>query len=252
MKNLLIAIEKHIIILYILTILFPFNLSKYINKQNKKLVDKINKNLYISEFIKNKKLNQSNININIIKGKKKDNDIKDPPFGPFPQNKTEKDDDKKDHDHGNIFDDDEERRRQEIDNITNQIKELVDKIDDLNKEITKRKIYIVFLAIITIILFLMIVIYSSIKCYILCTKKHLKNYRISYISENRLGDVYIDENGEERINVSMIKKNKDECEAPSYSAMDNRKNYSTFNPDNYRASDEDKNLYKPYNNEDFQ
>ena len=251
MKSLLIAIKKHIIILYILIILFPFNLSKYINKQNKKIVDIINKNLHISEFINIKKLNQSNINKNLIKSKEKDNDNKDPHFDPFQQNKTEKDD-KKDHSHGNIFDDDdEERRKQEIDNITQQIRELVDKIDDLNKEITKRKIYIVFLAIITIILFLIIVIYSSIKCYILCVKKHLKNYRVSYINENRLGEVYIDENGEERIDVSM-NKSKDECEAPSYSKIYKGNNYSTFNPDNYRASDEDKDLYKPYNNEDFQ
>ena len=249
MKNLLFAIKKHIIILYIFTIVFPFNLSKYLNKQNKKIIDIINKNVYLSEFIKNKKLNQSNINI--IKVKEKDNDNKDPPFDPHSQNKTEKDDDKKVHDHDDDDDDDEEWRRKEIDNLTNQIRELDDKIDDLNKEITKRKIYIAFLAIVTIILFLMIVIYSSIKCYILCTKKHLKNYRVSYISENRLGEVYIDENGEERISVSM-KKINDECEAPIYSNMHNQNNYSTFNPDNYKASEEDKNLYKPYSNEDFQ
>ena len=233
----IILIEKYITLLYILTILFPCNLSKYMNYNNKKM-------------------NNYTININFDIVKDKDIGIKNQPFDPFPQNKTEKEkeDDKYDYEHDKIFDDDddddEERRRQERDNITNQIRELDDKIDDLNRKIAKRRIYVIFLAIITVILFLMVVIYCSIKCYILCTKKHLQNYRISYIKGNNLGKTYIDENEEERINFSMENSN-DECEAPIYSS--NNGNYgSTFNPDNYKASDQDKNLYKPYKSEEIQ
>ena len=256
----IILIEKYITILYILTILFPCNLSKYMNNNNKKIVNVINQKRYVSEFIKNKKMNNYTININFDIVKDKDIGIKNQPFAPFPQNKTEKEkeDDKYDYEHDKIFDDDdddddeeeEEKRRQERDNITNQIRELDDKIDDLNRKITKRRIYVIFLAIITVILFLMVVIYCSIKCYILCTKKHLKNYRISYIKGNNLGEAYIDENGEERINFSMENSN-DECEAPIYSS-NNGMYGSTFNPDNYKASDQDKNLYKPYNSEEIQ
>ena len=245
MKIILITNKKYIILLYILTIIVPCNLSKYINKNNKIIVDIIHHKKYFSEFTKNTK---NYININFDKDKEKDIDIKDPPFAPFPLNKTEKDDDKHSHDHDNIFDDDDddEKMREEI---FSQIRDLDDKIDDLNREITKRKIYVAFLGIITIILFLILVIYCSIKCYILCTKKHHQNYRVSYISENKLGEVYIDENGEEKFNLSI--KNRDESEAPIYSNNNYGNNVSTFNPDNYKGSDEDKNLYKPYKSEDI-
>ena len=47
-----------------------------------------------------------------------------------------------------------------------------------------------------------------------------------------------------------MRKNSDEGEAPIY-PNNNAKKVSTFNPDNYKAPDEDKNLYKPYDNEDI-
>ena len=96
----------------------------------------------------------------------------------------------------------------------------------------------------------MIIIYSSIKCYILCTKKNIIEYRVSDLSENKLGQVYIDDNGEEKMD-NFMKKNNDESEAPIYPNNNSVKNVSTFNPDNYRAPDEDKNLYKPYNSEEI-
>lgn len=252
MKNFLIAIKNSIILLYILNILVQSYLSKYINENIIKIVDIINQRRYISEFTNNKKLNKYSININFDKDKDKDIGIKDRYLEIFTQKKMEKENVNHNPDHDNKFSDDEEeeRRRQEIFNITTQIRELDDKIDVLNTEITKRKIYAIFLGILTIILFLMLVIYCSIKCYIICTKKHLEKYRVSYICENKLGEVYIDENGEEQLNFSM--KNKDECEAPIYSKSNIGQNFSTFNPDYYKASDGDINLYKPYNNEDIQ
>lgn len=252
MNNILIKIKKYIILLYILNILVPCNLSNYLNKKNKKILDIINQKRYISEFIDHKNMNRYNVNITFAKYKDKNIDIKFPSFDLFPYEKDidKHYDDDDDDDHDREPSEDEERRKQEIYNISSQIKELDDKIGDLNNKITKSKIYIAFLAILAIILFLIIVIYCSIKCYILCTKKNLQNYRVSYISENRLGEVYIDENGEERFCNSII-KNKDECEAPIYSSSNVSKNVSTFNPDNYKASDEDKNLYKPYNSQDI-
>ena len=248
MKNNPIAIKKYMIIIYILTILIPYNLSKYINKKTNKIIDKIKQKRYLSQFIKNDNFIKYNINTN----NDKDKDFKNPPFNPNPNNKTEKDDDKPnehDHDHDKIFDEEEERRREARLNLTIQIKEFDDKINDLNTEITKSKIYIAFLSVLAVILFLMLVIYCSIKCYILCSKKSTIDYQVSDLSDNKLGEVYIDENGEEKTNNFM--SNNDECEAPIYHNNNNVKNVSTFNPDNYRAPAEDKNLYKPYNNEDI-
>ena len=259
MKNNLIEIKKYMIIIYVLTMLIPYNLSKYINKKNKRIADII----YVSRLIKNKNFWNNNINININKDKDKDKDIKYPYFRPKPSNKTEeddkddnddKDDDDRpnhDHDHDPIFnEEEEERRRQERNNLTTQIGEFESKINDLNTEIAKSKIYIAFLSVITVILFLMLVIYCSIKCYIICSKKNTLDYRVSDLSDNKLGEVYIDENGEDKMD-NFMSKNNDECEAPIYSNNNSEKNVSTFNPDNYRAPIEDKNLYKPYNNEDI-
>ena len=123
----------------------------------------------------------------------------------------------------------------------------------LNNEISKRNIYIIILSISAAILFLIIVIYSSIKCFILCTKNNIQEYRVSDISMNRLGEEYIDENGEERMNKMSI-KNIDDCVDAPVNTNNKSKNaqINTFNPDNYMYSSQDKKLYKPYNNEDIQ
>ena len=113
----------------------------------------------------------------------------------------------------------------------------------LNSEISKSKIYIIFLSISAVILFLIIVIYSSIKCYILCTKNNIGEYRVSDISVNRLGEEYIDENGEERMNKMSI-KNIDDCADAPINTNNKSKNVqlNTFNPDNYTYSSQDKKL----------
>lgn len=246
MKNSRIQIKKNIIIIYILTVLIPYNL----NKKNNKIIDIIKQKKYLSQFLKDEYFTKYNLDNSIDE----DKDTKGPnifPF-PFPSNKTEDDDNPHDHDHDDIYEE-QERRRQARNNLTNQIKEIDNKIDDLNTEITKSKIYIIFLSVLTIILFIILIIYSSIKCYILCTKKSLMDFAISILDESKLGEVYIDENveEEEKINGSTS-KNKNEGEAPIYSDNNSNRNISTFNPDNYKGSDEDKNLYKPYSNEDIQ
>ena len=135
----------------------------------------------------------------------------------------------------------------EDDNFT----DLKAKIDELNIKIGKSNIYIILLSILAFVLFLLLVIYSSIKCYILCSKKVIQDYRVSDISINKLGDVYNDGNQEEKIK-SNLGNNSNDYEAPVYT--NNKKNNSngnTFNPDKFISSNEDKNLYKPFKNEDI-
>ena len=101
----------------------------------------------------------------------------------------------------------------------------------------------------------MIVKYNSIKWIILCTKKNVQEYRVSDINVNRLGEDYIDENGEERRSKMSLKNlNDDDCaDAPIYANnKSNNNQMNTFNPNNYIYSSQDKKLYKPYNQEDIQ
>ena len=113
----------------------------------------------------------------------------------------------------------------------------------LNNEISKSKIYIIFLSISAVILLLIIVIFGSIKCYILCTKNNIGEYRVSDISANRLGEEYIDENGEERMSKKSI-KNIDDCADAPININNKSKNVqlNIFNPDNYTNSSQDKKL----------
>ena len=229
MKKNKLIIKDNIIIIYILLILFTYIFS----------INKIEENIESKDILKEKNhLFVSFQNFEFKTSKKNEKNNSDdiwPPFGP--------DDDY----------DEEEQRRQQRDNLTNEIQHYDIEIKRLNTEISKRKIYIIFLSILASILFLMIVIYSSIKCFILCTKKNVSEYRVSDISVNRLGEVYIDENGEERKKKMSI-KNLDDCaDAPIY-ANNKGKNtqINTFNPDNYIYSSQDKRLYKPYNNQDIQ
>lgn len=122
-------------------------------------------------------------------------------------------------------------------------------LDTLNNDITKNKIYIVFNAFITGVLFLIIVIYSSIKCFLLCTKRREQDYGLSYLT-NKLGELYIDDIEEAK--TKKEKKSKDYDAPSSVNKKNKKKKRSTFNPDNYKSSDEDKILYKPYKNEDIQ
>ena len=234
MKKNPMTIKDNIMILFILLISFTCNFSMNVINYNAKSQEILNiqrKNyLTIGPFQKNE-YHRTFTN-------KKNRAYNDTPTYP--------------HDH-NFHDNEEEQRKQLRDNITEEIKYYDIEIKRLNTEISKRKIYIIFLSILASILFLMIVIYSSIKCYILCTKKNIPEYRISDISVNRLGDVYIDENGEERMS-KMNLKNIDDCaDAPIY-VNNKSKNAqtNTFNPNNCMYSSQDKKLYKPYSNEDIQ
>jgi len=131
-------------------------------------------------------------------------------------------------------------------------KEMEEKINELNTKIQKSNIYIIFLTILAFILFLLLVIYGSIKCYILCTNKNIQDYRVSEIGMNKLGDVYLDGNGDNQLSKT-IDNNSNDYDAPIYA--NNKKSNAqnnTFNPDKYIASNEDKNLYKPFKNEEIQ
>ena len=200
-----IAITNYIIIIYFLLLIFPPNLNKYINKENNKNIDKINKKNITTQYLY-------------------------PPYD----------------------DDEDEQRREQIKNISDQITLYEDKIRSLKTQNLKYKIYIIILGIASFLLFILIVIYSSIKCYILCTKKDIPEYRISDVVTNKFGEEYIDDSRMERMNKS-IEKNIDDGEAPIYANNRNRKmKKTTFNPDNCLSSSQDRKLYKPYNIDEIQ
>ena len=152
----------------------------------------------------------------------------------------------------------EEKEQPKDDNTTSQIEEYTKKIQDLNINIKKSNIIIIVLSIFAGILFLIIVIYSSIKCYIVCSRKSLADYRVSNISINKLGEVYIDDNVQDKDN-KYIGNSINDYGAPIYAnnnnnrrnKSDDNKEYTTFNPDNYVPPKEDQNLYKPYKNEEL-
>ena len=210
MKKNHIIISNYIIIIYIILIIFNYNLTKSINKENSEIKEK-QKNFHLLKLFKNLGYYQLDIN-------KKSAFPPKPPFN-------------------------------ETDDM-NRIEDLENQIKKLDTEITKSKIYIIFLSILAIIFFLMIVIYSSIKCYIVCSKKSVQDYRISDLNINKLGEVYIDEDGGQRISSSK-RKDINNYDAPIY-ANNNNSQQKTFNPDNCISSSQDKKLYKPYNNEDIQ
>ena len=144
----------------------------------------------------------------------------------------------------------------EVKNLSDQVFNLNSEIDNVKDAITMNKIYMVLYSIVAGILFLVIVIYSSIKCFILCTKRNVYDYRLSYITD-KLGEFYLDENenenDESKINKKEKKSKSKDYGAPISASNSNQKSkFSTFNPDNYISSNEDKKLYKPYKNEDIQ
>ena len=243
MKKNKLILKNNIIILYIFLILLPYILNININDENiknKEKIDMIKKKVSLLEYFENDR-----------DGNKKKNRTDDRPPNP-----EVKDDWNFGPDEGGPDDDDyDAEEKEELKrNLTEEIHKYDEEINRLNNEIYKRKIYIIFLSILAVILFLMIIIYSSIKCYILCTKKNVQEYRVSNLNFNRFGEVYIDDNGEERISKMSSKNLNDDCaDAPIYSdKKSNNNQVNTFNPDNYIYSSQDKKLYKPYNIEEMQ
>lgn len=211
MKEIRKLILSHLTILYIIIILILFQSANSINKKNKKSLN-LKSRIF---FLKNLK-EKDKIHIN--------------DEGP------KKGEDEKRSDRGN-----DEKDKKIKDELLKNITEYYKKIDDLNTEIFKSKIIIIFLSVFTVVLFLMIIIYSSIKCFILCTDKFISDYQVSDMNSNKFGEVYFEESGEE----SFGKKDINDKDAPSNASNDN-KQYDTFNPDNF-----DKKLYKPYKGEDL-
>ncbi len=238
MKKNKLILKNNIIILYIFLILFPYILNKNINDEiikNKEKIDMIKKKVSLLEYFENDR-----------DGNKKRNRTDDrPPSNPQVEDNWDSGPDDEDID--------PEEKDELIRNLNDEIHKYDEEIKRLNNEISKRKIYIIFLSILAVILFLMIIIYSSIKCYILCTKKNVQEYRVSNLNFNRFGEVYIDDNGEERMSKMSSKNLNDDCaDAPIYSnKKSNNNQVNTFNPDNYIYSSQDKKLYKPYNIEDM-
>ena len=221
MKKNIMKIKDNIIIIFILLISFACIFSMNIIEEknnNKEIINLFKEKSYLFESFKN--------------------DRADEKWDPFPPSPYD--------DHCEEEEDEQCRQNNENEQFDIEIKRL-------NNEISKRKIYIIFLSISAAILFLIIVIYSSIKCFILCTKNNIQDYRVSDISMNRLGEEYIDENEEEQMNKKSIKNIDDYADAPIYSNNKSKnEQINTFNPDNYMYSSQDKKLYKPYNNEDIQ
>lgn len=244
MKKNKLILKNNIIILYIFLILLPYILNININDEiikNKEKIDMIKKKVSLLEYFENDR-----------DGNKKRNRTDDrPPSNPEGEYDLDYGPGERDPDDGDY---DDEEKEALIRNLTEEIHNYDEEIKRLNNEINKRKIYIIFLSILAVILFLMIIIYSSIKCYILCTKKNVQEYRVSNLNINRFGEVYIDDNGEERISKMSSKNLNDDCaDAPIYSdKKSNNNQVNTFNPDNYIYSSQDKKLYKPYNIEEMQ
>jgi len=201
--------------LYIFKILIPFNQSKSVLPENNPRELNFNSNK------KNMKYNNSN-----------DDD-----------DKNDKDDKDKEWD--------EEKYAEEIKNLTADLESLRAQKTEQDKEITKAILYLVFLSILAFILFLVIIIYTSIKCYILCSSARNTEYLISRMSLNHLGEVYIDANGEAKFKKSLNNSNAVNYDAPISADSGSEKNYNTFNPDNFISSDEDKKLYRPYKSDEM-
>ena len=146
--------------------------------------------------------------------------------------------------------DDDEWERQEMQNLTEQIDILTAQKIDQDQKIRNSIFYLVILSILAFILLLVIIIYCSIKCYILCSAPKNTDYLISRLSLNHLGEVYIGENGELKYRQSINPNSAVNCDAP-ISANNGERQSNTFNPENFVSSEEDKKLYRPYNKEDI-
>ena len=153
--------------LYILGILIPFNQNIILSKNPQK-------DLKISSYVKI-------FEFNIPKRNKKPDEDWD-------------DDD---------WEWDEDRYQEEMKNLSEQFNNLTKQKEYQEQKIRNSIIYLILLGILAFILLLVIIIYFSIKCYILCTSPKNTGYLISKLSLNQLGDVYIGENGELRYKKSI-------------------------------------------------
>ena len=147
--------------------------------------------------------------------------------------------------------DNKEWEEEQIKNLTADLENLRSQKNDQEKEIAKAILYLVLLGILAFILLLVIIIYASIKCYILCSSARNADYLISRMSLNHLGEVYLDMNGEEKFKKSENYNNAVNYDAPISADSGSEKRYNTFNPDNFVSSEEDKKLYRPYKSEEM-
>ena len=217
-----------LIFIYILGCLIPFQYNQPLPKQNLNLTEQENiKNN--SKYLKDNGDNDGN---------DKKEDFRE-------DNNRDKYDEGKNKNNTDFFDE------KELEKLNSQLKDLDSLIKEQEFVCRKNKIYLILLIILASILFLVIVIYSSIKCYILCSSKRdiEADYLISKISLNKFGQVYMSENDDEKFKKSN-NDNLADYGAPIY-ANNNNNQYNTFNPDNCIPSEQDKKLYKPYNNEDM-
>lgn len=219
MKKKQINIIYYYIIIYSIFILTPLYLNKSIEKEEiKEKIDLMNRNNNLPKILNYEKTYKNDIKANPDKkGIDVDDDMPD-----------------------------------EIKKLIEQIGDLSEEIDRINTEISKRKIYIIFFSVICAILFLFLVIYSSIKCFILCTKRYEPIYRISYVNSSQCLAVSMAEYEESKIDSKEPKS--EDYDAPIHASVksNKKKKYNTINPDKYKSTKEDKDLYKPYNSEDFQ
>ena len=206
--------------LYIFKILIPFHQSKSV------LSDNYSKESNFTSNKKDAKYNDPNIRKKINEDKDKDDDDED-------------------------WKDNKEWEEEQIKNLTADLESLRAQKNDQDKEIAKAILYLVLLGILAFILLLVIIIYSSIKCYILCSSARNADYLISRMSLNHLGEVYLDINGEEKFKKSENYNNAVNYDAPISADSGSEKRYNTFNPDNFVSSEEDKKLYRPYKSEEM-
>ena len=273
-----IIIPYYFIILYFLFILIPFHLNKSFNKTSIETIE--------TDLLTHKNTTKTKIPEFDYKDVDKDNDIdedkeeemnyeeneekeddKDIPKRKDKEDKVnlerkDKENDKegperkdKDEQKGGPEEEDDDYTNWEwgpsdvVKNLSMYFFYLKKELDTLNNDITKNKIYMVFNAFITGVLFLIIVIYSSIKCFLLCTKRREQDYGLSYLTD-KLGELYIEDIEEKK--KKKEEKLKDYDAPSSVNKKNKKKKRNTFNPDNYKSSDEDKILYKPYKSEDIQ
>ena len=146
---------------------------------------------------------------------------------------------------------DEEKYQEELKSLYEEFNNLTKQKEDQDQKIRNSIFYLVLLGILAFVFLLVIIIYCSIKCYILCSPPKNTDYIISKLSLNHLGEVYIGENGEIRYKNPINNNSAVNCDAPRSASSINERQYNTFNPDNLVSSEEDKKLYKPYDKEDI-
>lgn len=223
------SIFYFLIVLNILCSLIPFHYNKSLNKQDLKNLNLIEQK-NIKEYSKSIKPDDDNVY--------REDDFR------YDYNK------KKFYDE----DDDDDPQDKEIQELNFQIGNLTMLLNEQDLEIHKAKIYIILLGILGFILLLVLIIYSSIKCYILCSSKRdaETDYLISKIDLKKLKEVYMSKNGEGQFRQSS-NNNSVNFGAPALSnnIINNKSQNNTFNPDNFIPSEQDKKLYKPYNNEEI-